>query len=232
MISTRPFTAGPVIVATAARLVNAMQSTKFHWARVTRTIAWLGSIFFLSGCDVSSRPSVTPPKVNPGSTAAAAIRSYDSDGNGSLSNSELTACPAISSARKLYDRDGDGQLSQEEIAARLEQLFGSSVGLVTVDCVVTRQRQPLSGATVRFTPEPFLDGAVLPAVATTDQNGEAAPSIAAEDLPTNLQKEKLMQPGIYRVEIEHPAVSAKNSKPLGVEVDPSRRDGTTVRLDL
>jgi hypothetical protein len=173
-----------------------------------------------------------PPSVDPQTAAAEAIRLYDSDRDGRLSQTELKACPGIQTVRDRYDTDGDGQVTQEEVVARLEHLYSQSVGLLAVTCAVTHRGRPLAGAEVRFIPEPFLGDAVETAVAITDASGAAAPSIPADKLPPQLAKLWMMQVGIYRVEIEHPSLSAAERKPLGFEVDPTGRDGTTARFDL
>jgi hypothetical protein len=170
--------------------------------------------------------------VDPQVAAAEAIRLYDLSGDGRLNREELTACPAMSNVQERYDTDGDGHLSHGEIAARLEQLYTGRIGLLAVQCSVTRQGQPLAGARVRFVPEPFLATAIDSAVATTDSNGSASPSIPDDRLPASLRDLGMMQVGIYRVEVEHPALIGEEIKLLGFEVDPTRRDGTTVRFDL
>jgi len=185
-----------------------------------------------SGCGGSGPGRISLPSVNPKTAAAGAIRLYDSNGDGRLDDSELVACPAIRSARNRYDQDGDGQVSQEEIAARLETLFSSGVGAQAVMCTVTQKGRPLAGAEVRLVPEEFLGNAVPAATGTTDDTGVAQLGMRTDLLPANLRNLPMMQPGIYRVEITHPALSAANQKPLGFEVDPSRRDGTTARFDL
>jgi hypothetical protein len=190
------------------------------------------SVFVFAGCDIASKSSVALPNVSPGEAALGAIRLYDADGNGSLSGAELEACPAMSVALKEYDNDGDNQISQEEVAGRIAELFPQSVGLLTVDCVVTHQGRPLSGATVTFTPEKFLGESIQTAVGTTDHNGAVSPSIPSDALPAHLKNEKLMQPGIYRVEVKHSALPADVGKPLGAAIDPSRRDGTTLLFEL
>jgi hypothetical protein len=179
-----------------------------------------------------TKTRVEIPSVDPQGAAAAAIQEYDKDGDGRLNESELAASPAIANARAHYDKDGDKSISQEEIAQHFEQMFSAGVGLTQVPCTVTRGGRPLSGATVKFVPEAFLGESVQPASGTTDASGATSPSVAPEHLPENLQSAKLMQVGVYRVEIEHPSIAAGSSKPLGFEVDPSRRDGTTARFNL
>jgi hypothetical protein len=184
------------------------------------------------GCGSLATPRVAPPKVDPRTAAGEAIRLYDTNADGSLDESELAACPAMKSARDRYDKDGNRQISQDEIAQRLEKVYSNAVGLLEVQCTITRNGQPLSGATVQFIPETFLGDTIHTAVATTNSDGMAIPSIPADQLPEKLRDAALMQVGIYRVEIEHPSLSADGVKKLGFEVDPTRRDGTTARFNL
>jgi hypothetical protein len=186
----------------------------------------------LAGCGFSGPARVMPPNVDPNSAAAEAISLYDSDADGRLSESELSASPALYQARERYDTDGDRSVSESEIAARFEQLYNRPVGFTGVSCTVTRGGVPLPDAEVRFLPEPFLAEAIHPASGATDQRGSARPGVAAEYLPENLRHVPMMQVGLYRVEIEHPSVPTDRSRPLGFEVDPSRRDGTSATFDL
>jgi hypothetical protein len=185
-----------------------------------------------AGCTSLDSSRVAPPSVDPQAAAAEAIRLYDTNTDGALDESELRACPAMHSVRNLYDGDGNGQVSEEEIARHIEGIVSSGVSMTEVQCTVTRGGRALADATVRFVPETFLGDAVQPATATTDSEGVATPRIAADQLPEQLRHAPLMQVGIYRVEIEHPQLKATDAKPLGVEVDPTRRDGTTARFDL
>jgi hypothetical protein len=175
---------------------------------------------------------VKVPNVDPQGSAAEAIGLYDKDSDGQLNETELAACPAIQSNRQQYDGNNDGQISQEEIAARLEQLYAAGIGLLEVRCAVTRGGSPLSGANVKFVPEPFLADALQTAVATTGPDGTASVSIAADELPDTLRSAQVMQAGLYRVEIEHPSLSSGGNKSFGFEVDPARRGGNVARFNL
>jgi hypothetical protein len=190
------------------------------------------SIFLLGGCGGLTSTGVELPNVDARSAAAEAMRQYDKDGDGHLNDAELTTCPAIYNVRQRYDKDGNGQVSEEEVAQRLEQIYSTGTGLLEVRCSVTRGGRPLAGATVRLVPEAFLGDAVQPASGTTDSSGLAMPGISADKLPENLRSAQLMQVGIYRVEIEHPAITPSSSKPLGFEVDPTSRDGTLGQFNL
>jgi len=186
----------------------------------------------IAGCNPSTTSRVKPPEVDSRTAAAEAIRLYDTNGDGSLDESELAACPAIKSHRERYDKDGNRQVSPDEIVQRLDSIYSTTVGLLEVQCTLTRRGRPLSDATVRFIPAPFLGDAVQTAVATTNSSGVATPSIPADLLPERLRNLQMMQVGLYAVEIEHSSLPGGAVKGLGFEVDPTRRDGTTARFDL
>lgn len=171
------------------------------------------------------------PDVAPAAAAELAVKEYDRDGDGRLNAHELKACPGILVAKGRYDRDKDQAISQEEIAAALKSMYDAGVGLVGVQCTVTRNSQPLAGATVRFVPESFLQDAIQAALGTTDASGTATMAIPDEQLPADQRGLQSMQPGIYRVEISHP--SLKQPAPSqGCEVNPAVRGGTNVTLRL
>jgi hypothetical protein len=185
-----------------------------------------------SGCSSVTMSGVKIPDVDPQAAAAEAISLYDKNSDGQLNESELAACPAIQGNRRQYDGNSDGQISQDEIAARLKQIFAAGIGLLEVRCAVTRGGSPLSGANVKFVPEPFLADALQPAAATTGPDGTASVSIAAEQLPDTLRSAQVMQAGLYRVEIEHSSLSSGGKQPFGFEVDPARRGGNVARFNL
>jgi hypothetical protein len=209
-----------------------MWNSYFPGRAATATCVLISSLLIFGGCGSLSKPRVAPPKVDPRAAAAEAIRLYDANGDGSLDEAELGACPAMKQARERFDKDGNGRISQEEITQQLQNIYSSAVGLLEVHCTVLRNGRPLAGATVRFIPEPFLGDDLQTAIGTTDADGVAVPSIPAEHLPDRLRKAPLMQVGLYRVEIEHPSLAADQAKGLGFEVDPTRRGGTAARFDL
>lgn len=189
------------------------------------------AVLALAGCNSSGQRSVAPPSVDAQACAVEAMKLYDANGDGKLSETEAAACPAIKSALVQYDRDRDGQISQDEITERFRQLYSVSVGLINVPCIVTLRGRPLADAEVRFVPETFLGDSTPVAVAKTGPNGTAYPSIPADSLPSEFQSVPMMYVGVYRVEIRHPTLSAV-SKPLGWEVDPTSRNGAAARFDL
>jgi hypothetical protein len=172
------------------------------------------------------------PAVDPAAAAAKAIELYDKDGNGSLNQTELAGSPGILAALTRYDTDGNREVSKDEIESRLKSMFsGSGAPWFTVNCQIIQTGRPLPGATVRFVPEPFLAESLHPASGTTDGEGRVNPAVADENLPEDQKGLLLMQPGVYRITVEHPSVKAPH-KPLGYEVDFLARGGTAMVLQL
>lgn len=142
--------------------------------------------------------------VDPEVSSAAAIEQYDKNGDSLLDESELKACPALAGALRAYDESKDKKLSREEIAAQIKDMYERGSGLVSLDCTVTLDGAPLSGATVRFIPEKFLGDEIKAAEGVTNSGGYASMAIAPEELPKELRRHSFLRVGIYRVEITHP----------------------------
>jgi hypothetical protein len=142
--------------------------------------------------------------VDPVAASADAIEQYDKDGDGLLDKTELKACQALLKEFNVYDESGDEKLSAVEIGAQLEEMYRTGAGMTQVNCSVTMDGQPLSGATVKFVPEAFLAEKIPPAEGVTNSSGGASMGIAPDELPKELRRHSLMRVGIYRVEITHP----------------------------
>jgi hypothetical protein len=159
--------------------------------------------------------------VDPDEASAAALEQYDKNGDGQLDEAELKACPALLGALGAYDETNDKKLSKEEIAAQIDYMYQRGSGLVSIDCLVTLDGAPLSGATVKFIPEKFLGDEIKPAEGITNSGGNASMSIAADELPKELRRHSFMRTGIYRVEITHPTrkipAKYKTNTELGFE---------------
>jgi EF hand domain-containing protein len=193
----------------------------------SRGITYFGAIIMAAaiiGCGSTGRSTIKIPSVDSTAAAKSALELYDKDGSGALDAAELAACPGMLAAMKRYDTNGDGQVSGEEVAAHLASLYSNGVGLTVVNCRVIAGTRLVAGAKVRFVPEPFLAGAVLSAAGTTGENGSAIIAIEDEALPADQRALRSMQPGIYRVHIEH--ASFKQPPTLGCEIDPAARGGT------
>jgi hypothetical protein len=172
-----------------------MGKTKFRIHLVGCSIALIATI----GCG-----GIDLNVVDPDAAGAAAIEQYDKDGDGLLDKTELKACPALLTKLDLYDESNDEKLTGEEIRNKLQEMYDKGSGMTQLSCIVTMDGMPLSGATVKFVPEPFLGGRIPPAEGVTNSSGDASIGIAPEELPKQLRRHSLMRAGIYRVEITHP----------------------------
>ena len=185
-------------------------------------------VLVVSGCQSGGGPAVDAPSVDPVAAAAAAIEQYDKDGDGSLSQTELAACPGLLPALS----DGKKKLTQEEIAAHLESMFDAEAWMISFNCLVYVNGQPLSSAAVKLTPEKFLGGSIQSGEGTTDTSGSASIAIPDEKLPERDRGLNSMQPGIFKVEITHPSLkipSKYNTETtLGTEVNPLSRSSEVV----
>src|SRR5262245_7847298 len=125
--------------------------------------------FAAVGC--SSRPArIHAIAIDPGTLSKQVLEQCDADGNGSLSEKELSGMPPVGSSRAKFDTDGNGEVSAEELEARFRLIFDPQVGLLPASCRVTRNGKPLSGAQVRFVPPKILEG-VLPAASGVSDAG-------------------------------------------------------------
>jgi len=200
--------------------------------RISGIIA-LACLSTFAGCMCSSAPSrVEAPDFDPGSAASEAFTLYDGDGDGKIAGEELGQAGSIASGLEFIDSDGDGDVSQAELEAILTSIADGGVGRTTFSLQVLLDGSPLEGATLTFTPEPFMQDALLPGVGTTDGNGTA--TVATD--PTQLDDQTLagtIQPGFYRLEVTHPQMNlpAKfNTKStLGQVISQeANREGTVV----
>jgi len=189
-----------------------------------------------TGC--SSQPAgIEPIRFNARTASAQAIELYDRDGDGMLNDEELASVPGILKYKDKYDTDGDGMVSRQEIADRINSWSDNGVGFRTLKAVVLLDKRPLSGATVRFVPEPYLGDAPKVATGTTDGSGTARISVDVEHIPEDLRAARMrgMFAGTYKIEVTHPSRNLPEryttGQALGEEV---ARDtfGDRVELEL
>jgi hypothetical protein len=168
-------------------------------------LVWIGLLSVLAGC--SRGPARIPaPDIDPEVAAGKALALYDTNGDTKLDKAELAACPGIRDMLSLYDQDNSGNVEREEIVARLASLLQSRIGLTQLRARVTYRGKPLSGAKVRFDPEPYLGEEIQAAEGTTDAHGSAQMSISPEQLPEQVQNMRLVHCGTFKVRITHPQI--------------------------
>ena len=193
---------------------------------------YISCLLSVAGCS-----GIELPNVDAEVAASTAMEQFDEDGDGSLDETELAACPALKSASDEYDTNGDRQIDRDELVRRLQLMFGRRAGLVSADCSITLNGRSLEGAKIRYVPEVFLgEGKIQIAEGVTNKDGMAHLGIASEQLPADLRGHTLMQVGLYRVEITHPSkkIPAKynTSTELGFELHPDSHTGPDATFNL
>jgi hypothetical protein len=175
------------------------------------------------GC--THRASVPKLSFNAAQAANAALAEYDADHDGALAGTELAACPAIKDSLSSFDKNGDGRVDADELKSRFQVWLDSPTRLLRLLCVVKLDGQPLSGATITFTPEEFLADALLPGEGGTGETGIAGVSIKTEDNPSGPPQPTGMRLGLYRVSVTHPSIKIpakyNSETTLGAEISPT-----------
>ena len=200
----------------------------------------LGSLLVASvGC-LHTPDRVKPPAIDAAAAGAEAIKMYDTNKDGKISGEELDKCPAIKAALAQIDPSGKGEVTADMITARIRKWQETKVGKMPLSCTVTRNGQPLEGATVTLVPEKFLGSEIKPATGTTTANGMAMLSIAIDTSSTGQRESGGVAPGLYRVVITKQGMdipakySAEASTVLGVEAaqDTARNRMGGIKFDL
>jgi hypothetical protein len=166
--------------------------------RIERVLS-AAALMAVAGCG-----GVKEYRVDHVAASKAAVEQYDKSGDGLLDQTELKACPALLRELRAYDESKDKKLTADEIGAVIKDMYGQGAGMTALGCTVNLDGGPLSGATVRFIPEPFLGPEIKEASGVTNSAGAAALGISPDELPKELRRHSLMRVGIYRVEVTHP----------------------------
>lgn len=177
-----------------------------------------------AGCGGGSNPAVSVPSYDPDAAARDALKQFDRNNDGAIDGPELDASPGLKAAF------GGKKVTADALKARIEQFRSGGVGLIGFSVKVTRGSAPLAGATVTFTPEPFLVGAVREATAVTDADG------AATTFTINGQSEPGLAPGMYRVSVSKagediPAAFGAQTT-VGCEVSGGRGGTTSLEVKI
>ena len=190
-------------------------------------VAWLPSFTIclalgaLTGCNQG--PSrVGMLDYDAGGSADRALEQFDSDGNGSLSKSELEKCPGILAALDRFDSDGDGEVSGDEIEERIQNWSERKSASLGITVKVSMDGKPLDKAVVELTPATYMELDELCAKGTTDPTGKARMKIDKAKSSDSLHSLPGIPPGLYSIRITHPekTIPAKynSATELGAEV--------------
>lgn len=157
---------------------------------------------------------------------------YDTNHDGVLSPDELKKCPAIKNALKGFTGP-DGKVTADSIAAELQRIKDTKIGISPVELHVTLDGKDLSGATVTLEPEPFMPS-IAPASGVTNAQGFVSPVIDPQARPRGVN------PGLYKIRITK-VVNGKETIParynkdteLGIEIAQSNKEiGENSKLEL
>lgn len=156
------------------------------------------------GCGLSSSEKFPSANLDGAEIASKVMETYDSDGNGELSKSEINAYSALKimlaadafTPMVLLDPDKNGTVTLQELTDKLTGCFEHKRGSPT--CAVFYKNRPMPRAIVRLVPEPFM-GDIGAAEGETNEDGACS--------FTNDDGFMGGKPGFYRVEITHPEIN-------------------------
>jgi hypothetical protein len=162
------------------------------------------------------------PSYDPAFAASKAMELYDSNNDGKLAADELSKCPALLVGLPRIDRNNDRAISAEEVQARFEALKLQS-DVKTIDLLVTSKRRPLGGATVTFTPEPFMGDGQQSFSGTTTEQGRCELIGSKVDLYG-------LPVGYFKVHVVHDGQGIDVTK--GCEVADDSPEGNRIEIAL
>ena len=165
------------------------------WTAVT-TAEW-AAICLVIGC--LGGPGIDEPTFDTQAVADTAMRLYDANKDGQISDEEISEWPGLVKAMGEFDTDGDGVLSAEETVAVIEFYADIRMSVAPLVCHVSMDDHPLSGATVNLIPTEFMEGMVKPAEGVTDESGQASPTM--DDPVAEGEGDSGVNPGFYHVKI-------------------------------
>lgn len=146
----------------------------------------VGCCLLFVGC-YGQEPRVEAPPIDPEGYAAKAIELYDTNDDGFLAGDELKKAGSL---RGLAG--SDKKVSKDEIAARLQSIVDSQLGMATMTCEVRSGGNGVPGVKVTFEPEAFMGGSIKPASGVTNEDGVADIAMSGDDGA---------QPGFYKVKL-------------------------------
>jgi hypothetical protein len=187
-------------------------------SEVNRALA--AALLLGGGCAPQPEP-IQLPAIDPEVIARRALEHYDRNRDARLDPDELRASPGLAAAFHDLDADKDGRLSADEIVGRLRRALAAKPSLDSNAVQVLVDNRPLSGATVRFVPDPIMGPAHWVGEGRTDESGTVTPRMPGFPAAGVFI-------GYYRVEVLKP-VNGRETVParynqqteLGCEVLPS-----------
>lgn len=162
---------------------------------------------FLASCLLGCGPErIRPVEISAPAASADAMRTYDTDRDGTLAGKELEAVPGIQKHLSKYDLDKDARIDEGEIRQRISDWSAQPLGMRSLSVVVTFNGKPLPGAQVTLDPEPYMGEHVFPASGITDTRGAARVGIDSAHLPQQLQGRgaRVVSGGTYKIRVTHP----------------------------
>lgn len=190
--------------------------------------------FAVVGCgDAPSR--LQQQTFNSSSAAAAAIKTYDKDGDGSLNQTELVAIASIANDLAQFDLDHSKSVSQSEIQQRFDKWQAMKVALVPCSFIVKFDGKPLVDAVVTLEPEEFLRDSLIPCVGKTDASGRVSPSKTTTEGDPDAGLTGV-PPGLYKVKVEHPKLEKllkyNSETTLGLQIASDNPNLMLLEFDL
>jgi hypothetical protein len=177
-------------------------------------------LLVIGGCGGSVASQL--PSIDPAESAAKAIELYDRSGDGTLVTDELRQCPALVAALRRIDKNSDATITAEEIQSRLEELDRQS-DVKVLDLSITSKRRPLGGASVTFTPEPFMGEGLQSYSGVTSEQGRCELIGSEVDLYG-------LPVGYYKVNIVHGGQGIDATR--GIEVADDMPFGNRLEIAL
>lgn len=180
-----------------------------------RDVVSLSLLLVIGGCS-GRPPAVQAPDWDATAMTEQVFTEHDKDGDGTLSEEELSAVPGLGYCLPVTDADGDRKLSKSEVTDRIKLYEEMRTGAVSFRMQILYRGRPLPGAQVKLTPEPFVASVLTPATGVTGRDGWVRPATP------EFASDPAMQVGFYRIEVTSPHVEISEdynvNTVIGVEV--------------
>lgn len=175
-----------------------------------------------TGCGPTHGRGMPAVKLDAEASTNAAMKQYDTDGDGMLNKEELSHASGLGGVVEVFDVDKDSNISRDELFTLLNSVTQETPRLLSAYCIFTLEGRPLSDAKIVLEPVGFLVGNMLPATATTAKNGGCNPFVDPAEFPKELSRERGVRPGLYKVIVTHDQL----------DIPPKYNEETTLGLFL